>query len=145
VTLYLNVEDVAATDAPSGTVIIYDFSLNVFLGQDLGGIEEGTQFITPPEGFNASGAQVTVSYTDEELATAGTALAQTAGVNENTLALYDTVNSDGTGALSDDPLTSTVDTTANTVTGDVDQFGLHAVAGEPAQIGTTLYLPLVAK
>jgi hypothetical protein len=139
VVLYLSIEDVAATDAPSGTVIIYDFSLNVFLGQDLGTFEEGTQLTTPPEGFNASGAQVTVSYTDEELATAG--LAQTTpSVNESTLALYDTVSPDGTGALSDDPLTSTVDADANTVTGDVDQFGLHAVAG---QVQTRLYLPLL--
>jgi len=143
VTLYLNiVEIVGATDAPSGTIIIYDFSLNVFLGQDLGTIEEGTQLTTPPEGFNATGAQVTVSYTDEELATAGLAQS-TPGVDEDTLALYDTVSPDGTGALSDDPLPSTVDAAANTVTGDVDQFGLHAVAG--TQASRTIYLPLLAR
>jgi hypothetical protein len=145
VTLYLNIaETVGATDAPSGTIVIYDFSLNVFLGQDLGPLEEGTQLATPPEGFNATGAQVTVGYTDEELAAAGLAQA-TPGVDEDTLALYDTVSPDGTGDLSDDPLPSERDTGANTVTGDVDQFGRHALAGEPAQTGTTLYLPLVAK
>jgi hypothetical protein len=147
VTLYLNIsETVGATDVPSGTVVIYDFSLNVFAGQDIPAlsIEEGDQIPTPPTGFAADGAQVTVIYTDEELETAGTSLAQNQAlsVNEDTLALYDTVSPDGTGDLSDEPLNSTVDADGNTVTGDVDQFGRHALAG---QAQATIYLPVITQ
>jgi hypothetical protein len=146
VSLYLNLEDIAVTEAPSGTFVIIDFELNVFLGS---GDNEGDPLSTADAealGFefsNANGtATVQVSYTQDDLTVSGVSVAQTTTeIDEASLALYDAETPDST-VLNDDPLpNSTVEN--NTVTGDVRQFGVHGVAG--TQTGTTLYLPLVAK
>jgi plastocyanin len=141
VTLYVNVvaNQINATDAPSGTILVADFNVSVFAGQDLTAeISEGDPVTTAQAtslGVTLDGAQVTVSYSNDEI--------DALGIDPETLAVYDTVSDDGTGDFNDTPLTSVVNTTDNQVTADVEQLGRHALAGQPVDTQMTLYLPLV--
>jgi hypothetical protein len=143
VTLYVNVvaNQINATDAPSGTILVADFNVSVFAGQDLTAeISEGDPVTTAQAtnlGVTLDGAQVTVSYSNDEI--------EALGIDPETLAVYDTVSDDGTGDFNDTPLNSVVNTTDNQVTADVEQLGRHALAGQPADTQTTLYLPVVGK
>jgi PKD repeat protein len=131
--LYVSIEELAATDAPSGTIGVVDFFVRVYLGDDISDeLTEGTEVTAEDAGtagVNLAGAQVTISFTADEL--------NTLGIDPATLMVYDI---DGEDFRS---LTTAAGDTS--VTADILGFGRHILAGEPVQTGTTLYLPLVAR